>query len=220
MTASVKVRRFGPSEVVYHWAQALPYLLLLASGGALFASRWRALDPGLRERLREVHLWGGAAQVALPLLVFALGDRRALLANLREALCWGPADLRWLAVMHLRPLLPWLEVPPVGRFNPGQKVNLLVTSLGIPTLAASGLVMWACPGALLAWYLHVAVLGAMLPLLAVHLFMALVNPSTRPALGAVFTGRVPREYAAHHHEAWLSQVEGAPSCSSSATAAR
>lgn len=219
MTPSGTVRRFGPSEVLYHWAQALPYLLLLASGGALFLGRWQALDPGLRERLREAHLWCGAAQVALPLLVFALGDRRALLANLREALRWGPGDLHWLLVMHLRPLLPWLEVPPVGRFNPGQKVNLLVTSLGIPALAASGLVMWRFPGALLAWYLHVAVLGAMLPMLAVHLFMALVNPSTRPALGAVFSGRVPREYAAHHHGAWLDQVEGDRSCSSSATAA-
>ena len=206
--APQRVRRFGPTEIAYHWAQALPYLLLLASGATLLVARMRGLDPELREQARSLHLLFALAQVSLPALVFMFGDRAALLSNVREALRWGPSDLRWLTVMHLKPFFPGLQPPPVGKFNPGQKVNVLLTLVGIPALAASGLVMWLLPGVLLAWYVHVGVLALMGPMLGVHLFMALINPSTRVALPAVFSGRVPREYAAHHHGAWLAEVEG------------
>ena len=44
-------------------------------------------------------------------------------------------------------------------------------------------------------------------LLAAHVFMAVVNPSTRPALHGMVFGRVRRSWAAQHHLAWLDSLE-------------
>ena len=47
-------------------------------------------------------------------------------------------------------------------------------------------------------------------LLAAHVFMAVVNPSTRPALHGMVFGRVRRSWAAQHHLAWLDSLEQQP----------
>jgi formate dehydrogenase subunit gamma len=40
--------------------------------------------------------------------------------------------------------------------------------------------------------------------------MAVVNPSTRPALRGMVFGRVRRSWAAQHHRAWLDALEDGP----------
>ena len=42
-----------------------------------------------------------------------------------------------------------------------------------------------------------------LVLLCAHVFMALINPATRPALPGMVFGHVRRSWAATHHPAWL-----------------
>jgi formate dehydrogenase subunit gamma len=193
------VRRFGPTEIVYHWAQAVPYLFLVGTGAALLVHHFRPLGPQARETLR----------LALPLLVVLVGDTRALLANAREAWVWRRDDVVWLWRMHLKPLFPATTLPPVGKFNAGQKVNFMLVMVAIPTFAASGLVMWLAPGALLAWYVHLATFAVSMPMLGVHLFMATLNPSTRHAMRAMVVGTVAREWAEHHHGAWVARVDAA-----------
>jgi cytochrome b subunit of formate dehydrogenase len=39
-------------------------------------------------------------------------------------------------------------------------------------------------------------------LVAGHLYMAIVNPGTRPALRGMLTGRVDRNWARAHHAEW------------------
>ncbi|MCA9556627.1 MAG: cytochrome b/b6 domain-containing protein, partial [Myxococcales bacterium] len=206
-----RVRRFGTTELVYHWAQAIPYLTLAVSGSALLSAHFVTLSEVARERLHLLHLVAAVFQIALPLLVFLTGDRRALLANAREAFTWGRADIQWVVRMHLKPFYPHLEVPQVGKFNAGQKVNFMLVMLGIPAMAASGAVMYFVPGVLGAWYVHVALFAVLMPMLAVHLFMATINPSTRHAMRGILTGEVDRAWAAHHHAEWLSRVDKAGS---------
>ena len=45
-----------------------------------------------------------------------------------------------------------------------------------------------------------AVMG--FPLVAGHIFMAAINPSTRIGLEGMFTGWVDREWAKHHYRSW------------------
>lgn len=203
------VQRFGRTEIIYHWAQAVPYLFLAGTGAALLAHRFRPLGPDARETLRLAHLVLAALQVALPFLVALAGDTRALLANAREAWVWRRDDFLWLWRMHLKPLFPETELPPVGKFNAGQKVNFMLVMVAIPTFAASGLVMLLAPGILLAWYVHLATFAVSMPMLGVHLFMATLNPSTRHAMRAMIVGTVSRDWAAHHHDEWLARVERA-----------
>jgi cytochrome b subunit of formate dehydrogenase len=44
-------------------------------------------------------------------------------------------------------------------------------------------------------------------LLSAHIFMAVFNPSTRPALHGMLFGRVRRSWAAKHHAAWLAVID-------------
>jgi cytochrome b subunit of formate dehydrogenase len=48
----------------------------------------------------------------------------------------------------------------------------------------------------------VAVVVAMV-LVGCHVFMAVVNPATRPALAGMVLGRVRRSWAEQHHGGWL-----------------
>jgi cytochrome b subunit of formate dehydrogenase len=44
-------------------------------------------------------------------------------------------------------------------------------------------------------------------LLGAHVFMAVVNPATRPALHGMVLGSVRRSWAAEHHADWLKSLE-------------
>ncbi|MFN8638556.1 MAG: hypothetical protein U0360_03660 [Dehalococcoidia bacterium] len=48
---------------------------------------------------------------------------------------------------------------------------------------------------------------AFIPVLLGHLYLAIVNPSTRESLRAITTGNVRRAWAARHHGAWLARLE-------------
>ncbi|MBI4880675.1 MAG: cytochrome b/b6 domain-containing protein [Planctomycetes bacterium] len=193
------VLRFGPTERVYHWAQALPYFTLLGSGGLLLASRRFGVAIAGEDTLVLIHKIAGWALPAALLLVFVGGDTRTLLRNACVALCFGRSDLAWLLFAPVRALSPCHKAPPCGKFNPGQKVHMLALMALIPLFFATGLLMWYWPGALLPWYTHVICAALAVPLLLGHLFLALVLPATRQALPAVFTGRVDARYAREHH---------------------
>jgi formate dehydrogenase subunit gamma len=44
-------------------------------------------------------------------------------------------------------------------------------------------------------------------LLGAHVFIAIVNPVTGPAVAGMVFGRVRRSWAAKHHRGWLDEVE-------------
>lgn len=167
-----KVLRFTVTERLYHWAQALPFLVLLASGGLILAQRLAGAEWVGHATLARVHKVAGVSLPAAIFLVFLGGDRRTLLRNLR---------------------------PGCPKFNGGQKVNLYAQVVLIPVLVASGSIMWLIHGALLPWYVHVAAFAVACPLIAGHLFMAVINPATRKGLAGVFTGRVDAEWAREHY---------------------
>jgi len=54
---------------------------------------------------------------------------------------------------------------------------------------------------------HSTAIVLSLVLLGSHVFMALINPSTRPALSGMVFGRVRRSWAAKHHAGWLAEQE-------------
>lgn len=193
------VRRFTPSEIVFHWAQAIPYLVLLVTGGILFAERILDLDALSKETLIDVHRIAGVALPVCILLAFLGGDKRLLLRNLRLGTRFTRDDIRWLNVMPLQRFRPDLELPPMGKFNAGQKINLTIQVVAIPLFLASGLMMWFVHGQLLPWYVHVALFVIVLPLIGGHMYLALVNPTTRKSITSVIHGRVDGAWARHHH---------------------
>lgn len=201
--------RFGKTIRWFHGSFALAFLILAATGAALALRGTLDLDPALGAMLLYIHQIAAVCLVVLPTWVLLSGNTHEALSDLAEVVRWRRHDLRWLALKPLA-VLGWAELPPAGKLNAGQKLNAILTALITTGLLASGAILWVQPGALLPLAIHVALFAAWLPVFCGHLFLALVLPATRPALRGMITGRVPRSWAAHHHPAWLAELEGDP----------
>lgn len=193
-----RVRRFTVSERALHWIVATMFFSLLASGAAL-----AGLLPlsGLQSVAYVWHLAsGGGLAVGLIGLVF-LGDRRTLARTLRDLREFDAGDRRWLRAVA-RPLLGGPRIPPAGRFNAGQKVNYLLVAGLLAVLVLSGLATVIAGKRVLVFGAHQVATIVIACVVAGHLYMALVNRGTRPALRGILTGEVDREWAEQHHPRW------------------
>ncbi len=193
-----KFRRFNRAELFLHWANALPFLLLLLTGGAMLGSRFFQLDRSLLTTTVTVHKACALTWfLALPLSVLA--RFRPHLANIRTLCTWGAEDAAWM-IQSLRALYQKSAViPPADRFNTGQKINSALVVVYYFGFLATGVLMFAKGTILFPWYVHTALFFSALGSVGGHLFLAFVNPSTRIALGGIFHGWAPMKYIEHHH---------------------
>ena len=215
------VRRFSATERAFHWSIALPTLVLLLSGLFLRFGWLQALMVGYDHRVGlRLHLLACVTILFLPLLMVLRGDRRVLRRTGRALVQMDSADLRFL-----RDLPRWLRSDPdvgreVGRFNGGQKLNTLVSGFTLLVATATGLFLWifssppagaTAPRSLLgAWagVLHEATTYILLPVLAGHIFMALVHPRTRESFRGMLFGFVDAGWASRHHPRWDPEAAG------------
>jgi formate dehydrogenase subunit gamma len=211
--------RFSVTERALHWTFALTYLALLASGLPLMFEDlrgWiRGYNPviGLRLHVACGVLWLGAT-----LAVVLAGNRRRLGVTLRELTRLETDDARWL-----RRFPRWLVAgaaeraridAAVGRFNAGQKLNLLFTLATSVLLLVSGLALTPFGDGVLATHvtgsasvglwrdLHRWLTLLVLVPIGGHVYLAAVHPPTRAALGGMLHGRVDARWAAEHHPRW------------------
>jgi formate dehydrogenase subunit gamma len=194
------VRRFTRSELAAHWVVALSVLAMIATGLAL------GMDVA-HDAAFPVHVGSVFALAAGLVLVAAAGDRRTLRSTARELRSFDGDDRRWLAWAPRAALGRGGEPPPIGRFNAGQKANAMLVSLFLATVTGSGLYLWArvhglVAGSNIGGAVHNLSAIAIIALVCGHLYMAVLNPGTRRALGGIVTGRVDARWAAEHHPAW------------------
>ncbi len=198
--------RFSRTERALHWVHASAFLVMLGTGLVLsLAPLSEAV--GRRPLLKEIHLDTAIAWGCALALVVLLGDRASLRRTAREIDLFDRDDRLWLRGRHR----------PVGRFNPGQKLNAVLTAAFAVLFAVSGILLWAgerdhrfqLAG---AGALHDALTWASLGLFAGHLYLAVVHPRTRHALRGITTGTVREEWAREHHPKWAAQLvsEDAP----------
>jgi cytochrome b subunit of formate dehydrogenase len=196
-----KIKRFEISELILHWMQAIPFLLLLLSGALMLAGRTGiiSMERGVLERVISFHKVSAVAWLVLTLTSFITNGIRVNLAILKEAHVWHLYDVGWVFTSIAKLLNPGVQVTPAGRFNAGQKLNILGVAFLFIVASASGFVVWTHNTILAAWYVHIACFCMALPQVSVHLYMAMIAPSTRISLGGIFTGWVPKSYVLHHH---------------------
>ena len=192
------VKRFTVSERAVHWLTALAFFSLLISG----------LVVGRRGTFHDLmyawHLASAGVLVAGVALIVLTGNRRALRGTARELSSLDVEDREWLGTIGARPLSGVPE-PPAGRFNAGQKVNFALVCVLVCILYITGV------DTVVAGTHHNLIFGghklatiALCVLVAGHLYMALANRATRPALRGMLTGEVDREWARKHYPRWLS----------------
>ncbi len=193
-----KFKRFITPELVLHWVNALPFLVLMLTGGIMLASRFFQLERQLFAWTVIVHKVCAITWLcALPLTV--LMRARQHWAHIRIMLSWGAEDAVWM-IQSLRTLYDKkAEVPAADRFNTGQKINACLVIMYYFGFASTGLAMLWMGTILFPWYIHVALFFSAMGSVGGHLFLAMINPSTRIAFAGIFHGWAPMKYVEHHH---------------------
>jgi formate dehydrogenase subunit gamma len=190
------IERFSRTERAVHWVHATAFLVLLATGLALYVPAL-SIAVGRRPLLKDVHVYTAVAWIAALVLVVLLGDRRRLRETVRELESFDADDMLWLR-----------RYPrPQGRFNAGQKVNAALTAAFAVLFAVSGALLWlgerdhrfqlASTILLHDWLTLISLF-----LLVGHLYLALIYPATRHALRGMTVGTVRRDWAERHHPKW------------------
>jgi formate dehydrogenase subunit gamma len=191
------VRRFSRTERLLHWANAIGFFFLLASGLALYLPSVEVWL-GRRPLIQDVHFYAGLGWIAVLVLIALLGDRRGLLRTARELDGFDRDDLRWLT--GRRPA-------PQGRFNAGQKINAAITAGLTLLFLCSGVLLWLGERDTRFRFastvvLHDGLMYISLGLLVGHLYLAVIHPATRHALRGMTVGSVSEEWALRHHPKW------------------
>lgn len=191
-----RVTRFSVSERLVHWGYSLLFIVLAATGLGLWVP---ALSESLGNRalLREVHIIAGLALIPLPLIA-GLGAPRANRQTARDLLAFDADDRRFLSRKPSRP----------ARFNAGQKLNTWFTVGAAALFLITGIIQWQWTRFAFSWrtgasQLHDLLTVASLVVLAGHVYMSAMNPSTRHAMRGMVTGHVDEAWATRHHPRWV-----------------
>lgn len=191
------VHRFGLTERFAHWWTVLMMIIALATGLALG-------DDNEGGPLVTVH-WSAVALVGAGYLVaLVIGDTRALLRATGRLFLLDRRDGIWIAD-HLRPSRSH-RPGDYGMFNPGQKLLAWALTITMGVVIYTGILALKAGGEDAAGPHATAVIVAG-ALVGLHLFMAVLNPATNPALRGMVAGRVRRSWAARHHGGWLKDQE-------------
>ena len=203
--ARPRLRRFGRTERAAHWLLAATFFVMLFTGLCLSVSAFAGILD--RPTAKAWHLWSALALAAGLALIVLLGDRRALARSAREIDRFDADDGQWLRGAARR-ALNGRPAPPQGRFNAGQKLNAAL-------IGGLMLVMYVTGG--LLWYgerdttyrfagtviVHDWATLILMCLVAGHLYLAVLHPSTRHALRGMTLGDVDEEWARRHHAKWV-----------------
>jgi formate dehydrogenase subunit gamma len=182
-----KYKRFENAEIILHWANAVPFIVLLLSGAVMLSSRFWNMEASLFKVLVYIHKGSGIVWVAL-LFLSLLGGIKIHLKNLGLMLLWGAGDFKWLFSAVKAVFNPHVEVHPAGKFNTGQKINSILFFFYTLVFPLSGFIMWFFGTILLAWYFHAAIFFMAFASVGGHLYLSFINPSTRVGLGGIFHG--------------------------------
>ncbi|MFC4275886.1 formate dehydrogenase subunit gamma [Achromobacter aloeverae] len=198
------LQRYTAGERTNHWIVAITFVLLAASGVALFHPSlfWLADVLGGGPWVRILHPFVGLVMF----VCFLLLALRMWRHNLMQA-----RDVQWLK--QIGDVLNNREdrLPEVGKYNAGQKVLFYVLILCMLGLLASGIVIWR---AYFSFYFPIGVIRAASVLHAVcgfgiicaiivHIYAALW---VKGSVGAMVRGKVTWGWAWKHHRAWFREA--------------
>ena len=203
------IPRYDGMERLLHWAHTGAFLPLTLTGMVLFMPVFAPLAQGQAGQfIRLLHRIFAVFFVLVPLL-YALSRPRRLLRTLRD-LRFNHYDLEWFgAAFSYFMLRRRRDMPPQGRFNAGQKLNVIALVSGTVIFAITGLVMWygkfIVPPALFQTMviLHDVAMIVSVNLFIIHFYLAAAHPTMWQSLISMRFGVVSESYAREHHAAWL-----------------
>jgi formate dehydrogenase subunit gamma len=200
--------RYTGGQRMNHWLTALSFLLLAASGLAFFHPAFFPL----------VHLFGSPqwARILHPWIgVFMFCSFVILAIRMWSRNLWEPNDTQWMKQLDDEVMNRDELMPPIGKYNPGQKVLFFVMVASMGLLLLTGLVIWrSVIGVWIPWpiwlyrtavLVHAFTAFVLIFGIIVHIYAALwVKGSIR----AMVRGSVTHAWARHHHPGWYREVTG------------
>jgi formate dehydrogenase gamma subunit len=206
--------RFTHAERWVHHATAVLMLVCLVTAALLYVPALSSAV-GRRDLIKPLHIVAGFA-LPIPVLLGLLSA--AFRADVSRFNRFSPADWAWLKSPDRRTVarprdadeLP-RGVVPIGKFNPGQKLNAAFTAGAILLALGTGAMLtfpdpWPDRLRTGATFVHDWLFLIILVVTIGHLWYALRDPG---ALRGLLTGRVDRAWAARHHPAWFDERDRA-----------
>jgi formate dehydrogenase subunit gamma len=205
IAAGERITRYTLSERVMHWFAGLTYLYLLTSGLAFYAPQlyWLASILGGGPTARFWHPW-----VGLLFTVAIAWMHQTWRAQMRIT----EADRAWSREIDKYIENRDEEVPPVDRFNAGQKYFYWVMAVSTIFLLLSGLVMWGpefVPWSLRGFRYAAVIIHAAAALITIGAFIIHVYMGLFMVPGgfrAILHGYVSPQWARTHHRLWFNRV--------------
>jgi formate dehydrogenase subunit gamma len=201
------ILRYTMTERVMHWIAALTYAYVLLTGLAFYSPHlyWIATLLGGGPTSRFWHPW--IALIFVGVLVWML---RAWLGDMR----FNQADRRWQKAIRRYVRNEDEDLPPIERFNAGQKYFFWVMLYAGAVLLVTGLVLWfpeRIPWSLrvlryLAILLHVAAGLVSIGAFIIHVYMG--TAVVRGGFTSIIRGEVSPAWAKTHHRLWYHRVAG------------
>ncbi len=201
------ILRYTLNERVNHWMAALSYVYCLVTGLAFWSPYmfWLAAIVGGSAAARFWHPWLGLLFTVSVLWMYTAWRRDMLITSVDRA--WEKSVRYYIRNEDQ-------NLPPIGRFNYGQKIFFWLMFYGILLLLVSGVGLWfveSIPWSL-RWlrYLAVAVhVGAALITIGafiIHVYMG--TAMVRGGFTSIIRGEVSPEWAKTHHRLWYEHVTG------------
>lgn len=194
---SGRLSRFDLNERLLHWANAVLFLVLMATAAVLYVGPLSTIV-GRRVLVRDIHVWAGLL-LPVPYIVARAGPWSSRLkADVRRLARFDAHDRRFVRTLGRD------RSARLGKFHPGQKLNAAFTAGSIPVLLATGVIMrWFGPFPL-SWrtgatFVHDWVALGLYVTVAIHIVKA---TSDRQAMSAMWGGTVSDRWARTHHPRW------------------
>lgn len=200
-----RLPRFDLNERLLHWANALLFLVLMATAAVLYVGPLSAVV-GRRVLVRDIHVWTGLL-LPVPYLVARAGPWSSRLrADVRRLARFDAHDRRFVRSLCRD------RSARLGKFHPGQKLNAAFTAGSIPVLLATGVIMrWFDPFPL-SWrtgatFVHDWIALGLYATVAIHIVKA---TSDRQAMCGMWGGTVSDRWAHTHHPRWHEELTESP----------
>ena len=204
------ILRYTFSERIHHWLAAFTYVYCLITGLAFWSPYmyWLATLVGGGATARFWHTWFGVGFTLSMFWMYKMWRRDMLTTD---------ADRRWSKAMKYYIENEDEKLPPIGRFNYGQKLFFWLMVYGVILLLISGIGLWFVESIPWSWrwlrYLavtvHVVAALATIGGLIIHVYMG--TAMVRGGFTSIIRGEVTTTWARTHHRLWYEQVtKGTP----------
>ena len=198
------IQRYNANERSNHWAVALLFILAALSGLALFhpALFWLSNLFGGGPWTRILHPFIGVAMTILfVVMAFRFAGRNRM----------KPHDRQWLSQWRDVAANREENLPPVGKYNAGQKLLFWVLIVTMVLLLLSGLVIWreyfsgffAIGVIRFSSLLHAFAAFVLITSIIVHIYAAIW---VKGSVGAMLYGKVSHAWARKHHRLWYDEM--------------